>query len=264
MKKEKLENRGRPITCRYCGNEFRIQKENKVAWRKKEFPCPKCKTLYCFMTETEKQLQIIQAKYRNNNNDIKYLKEMHTILLSYAESIIKKHYINRINDKELLPLYAQSAVSLLIESDFVKKKDFYIETSFGRRLQQKCIQAIDSDKESYEKCLPDDSLDYEFEKDGHKVIHEDKSKSILDQIEEQEEKIYLCKKISQMIFEVEEFTDSPFENYIRLLNIYNYLEGGEIAIDNFFKIYGRYGKYKTVQSLNMIKDELRQNLVLTN
>jgi len=213
------------------------------------------------MTDTEKELQIIQAKYRETN-DIKYLREMHAILLSYAESIIKKHYINKINDKELLPIYAQSAVSLLIESDFVKKKDFYIDTSFGKRLQQKCIQAIDSDKESYERGLPDDSLDYKFELDGHQALYEDNKKSIIDVIEENEEKISLCEKICNMIFEVREYTDSPYENYVRLLNVYNYLENGEIAVDNFFKVYGRYGKYKTMQTLNMVKNELKQSLIL--
>ncbi len=263
MNDNKADNRGRPITCRFCGYKFSISNsEKRTKWRLKQYPCPSCKTTYCFMTETEKKLQIIQAQYRANDNDLKYLKLMHKILLPYAESIIKGHYINKINDKSLLPLYAESAVSLLIESDFVKKKDFYIETSFGKRLQQKCIQAIDSDKESYERGLQDDSLDYEFESDGHQALHEDKKKSVIELIELEEEKQYLCQKICNTIFEIEEFCDSPHENYIRLLNILNYLEGGEIAIDRFFEIYGRYGKWKTEGSLNVIKAELKEILFL--
>jgi hypothetical protein len=260
---EKEDTRGRPITCRFCGNKFTMNgDEKRKKWRLKEYPCPDCKTLYCFMTETEKQLQIIQAQYRENNNDIKYLKEMHKILLGYAENIIKKYYINKIEDKSLLPLYAKSAVSLLIESDFVKKKDFYIDTSFGKRLKQKCIQAIDGDKESYERGLQDDSLDYEFEKDGHSITYEDKSKSVIDSIEQEEEKLFLCKRICSLLFEMENYCESPYENYIRLLNVYNYLEGGEIAIDRFFELYGRYGKMKTIESLNIVKEELKEILSL--
>ncbi len=255
--KRKIENRGRPITCKYCDHKFKvIGKIRRKRWFDKKFPCPKCKILYCFLTETEKNLQTVQEKYKSTK-DRKYLDEICIILLPYAESIIKKHYINLINDKSLLKYYAESAVSLLIESDFLKRENF-IEISFGSRLQKKCIQAIMGVKESIERHSPDDSFDYMLE-DGHTVVYEDTKKSLLESIEYDEEKFLLCKNICSILFKLEEFCESRRENYVRLLNIYNYLEGGEQAIDRFFEIYGRYGKYKTMQSLNILKNELQKS-----
>ena len=260
MKKE--EKRGRPIECRYCGAKFKIiNKEERKQWIENLFPCPSCNILYSYMTEIEKQLQIIQAKFKNNNKDEKYLKEMFDVLVVYAESIIKKHYINEIYDKSLLSTYAKSAASLLIESDFYKKENFSINSSFGSRLQKKCIQALRSKKESYERISIDDSLDYIFQ-DGNYIEHEDKSTNEFIKIEQQEEKILLLQKICKMIFEFENYCESQFENYVRLINILNYLRGGERAIDNFFEVYGRYGKYKTLQSLSMIKKEINERNIL--
>ena len=252
--------RGKFITCKYCGKKFKISKNKKNKWEQEKFPCPHCKIDYSVFPETERKLQHIQNKYRISRDE-KYLKEMHSILISYAESLIKKHYINLINDKSLLSYYAHSAVSLLIEADYLRKKDFYIDISFGSRLIQKCLQAIQSPKESIERPLEEDSLDYLFE-DGHKVNYEDNSRTELDFILEEEEKFILLKKLCELTFQMEEFCDDNRENYIRLLNIDNYLHYGEKALDDFFEIYGRYGKYKTLQSLNIIKTELQKILLL--
>lgn len=257
MKNQKEETRGRPITCRYCGKKFKLTSESKrQKWVKSKFPCPHCKTTYSFLTETEKKLQIIQEKYKENKDE-KYINEMHDILVSYAASIIKKHYINLIQDKDLLIYYAESATSLLIESDFLKKEDFYIEVSFGSRLRKKCLQAIMSVKESVERGLPDDSLDFILQ-DGNTVEHEDKKVNVIDNIEKEEEKYLLCQKLCSLIYEMEEHCESNFENYVRLINVLNFLKGGEVAIDKFFQSFGRYGKLKTMQTLDIIKRELKR------
>lgn len=254
MKKE--EKRGRPITCRYCGHKFKISNSKRQRWVKLEFICPKCKTNFCFLTAIEKDLQILQTQYKRKKEE-KYLNQIFRLLTIYAESIIKRYFINHIRDKSLLNYYAQSAASLLIESDYYKKTDFFIEISFGSRLIDKCKQAILSAKESPEQFIDADSLDFLFE-DGHVVSYEDKSKSFLDSIEEDEEKFILCQRVCDLMFGMEDFCISPRENYIRLLNIYNYLEGGERAIDNFFKVYGRFGKFITMDSLKLLRSELQK------
>lgn len=261
MSKRKEEHRGRPITCRYCGHKFKVNdKEKRQKWIDSSFPCPSCHTPYCFLTETEKDLQIIQEKYKKSGKDHKYIDEMHKILVPYAENIIKKYYINLFQDKSLLNYYAESAVSLLIESDFFKKEDFYIDTSFGSRLIKKCLQAIRGKKESLEANNEEDSLDWVFD-DNHSVtsMYADKSKSLLESVEEQEEKVLLCEKICSLLFELgSDLTQR--EDYIRLINIYNYLEGGERAVDKFFdpEVYGRYGKWETVESLKIVRNEIEK------
>jgi hypothetical protein len=252
----KDEKRGRPIECRYCGHKFKItNKEKRRQWIDDQFPCPFCNELYCYMIKIEKDLQIIQRKFKQSGRDEKYLKEIYDLLVIYAEGMIKGRYINEIQDKSLLPIYARSAASLLVESDFYKKKDFYIDSSFGSRLQKKCMQALRSKKESYERTTIDDSLDYVLQ-DGHTVEYEDETENEISKVEQKEEKILLLQRICQILFGIEEKCESSFENYIRLLNVYNYLEGGEQAIDKFFEIYGRYGKYKTMESLTIIRKEI--------
>jgi len=252
------ENRGKPIECKYCKKKFKINsKEKRKEWADKKFLCPHCNIDYCVFPETERTLQHIQNKYRENREH-KYLKQIIEILTSYAESLIKKHYINLIKDKSLLSYYASSAVSLLIEADYLKKKNFYIEVSFGSRLRQKCLQAIAGAKESLERTLPEDSLDYMFD-DGNFVEHADTSKTLIESVEAEEEKTLLLQRLCDIIFEIGLECESDRENYIRLLNVYNYLRSGEKAIDDFFGLYGRYGKEKVLQTLNILKCELQKN-----
>jgi hypothetical protein len=246
-----MENRGKPITCKYCDHKFKVNTKNKrKKWKESKYQCPKCDITYCILKPTERQLRMIQDKYDVSKKE-KYINEMYPILISYAESLIKKYYINRIKFTSQLTYYAENAVSLFLE-EYCKDVNFSIDISFGEFLRLKCAQAIFGKPEHD---TPGESLDFTHQ-DGHAATYEDTRKTMLDSVQDHEEKYLLCKNLCHLIFELEEECYSKEENYIRLLNVDSYLDKGENVVDDFFRLYGRNGKYITKQTINFLRTKL--------
>ena len=244
--------RGKPITCKYCKHEFRFELlSQREEWKLKNYPCPICAIDLCILPPTERELRHLQVIYLQTRLN-KDLVPMITVLKSYCASLIKKSFSNKIQEPGKLEYYVHTAVTFLVE-DYLAKPHFNIQTSFGGYLIHKIRQAIWGTKE-YD--IDAESIDFEYE-EGGQVQYADNKKSIIDLIEQQHDKKQLVHYLSELIFGVEDFCLSRAENYIRLLNVANHLDAGEQSTDKFFKCYDKTGKLKYIQTMEIIRNELK-------
>jgi hypothetical protein len=251
-----FETRGRAIECKKCSGKYKIvnpiEKEN---WQNNKMPCPHCGELYSPLPDTERQLRCLQDSFFNSNRNEKYITEITKILFSYCRSLILKYFSNKLTHTGQLEYYTTSAVSYFIE-EYYAHDTFKIKVSFANYLYGKISQAIFG-KQEY-KAAPE-SLDYVLQ-DGHTVAYEDPTSNFAEKIQNLEDHLYLYNYVTKLIDEMKMFCSSPLENYIRLINVYNFLEDGEKAVDNFFSCYDRLGKYQTLKTLEILKKEIQRSL----
>lgn len=249
---------GRPTLCKYCGHQF--HKINLFTWEKYNHTCPSCGEIWCDKPETERMLMIIQDEYlhkRDIDKNIrladKALKELVLLLYSYCPSIIKKSFSNMIQEPGKLEEYTEWAVSKLTE-EYLKRPDFKVQGSFKGMLFPKIQEAIWGKQEH---ACAQESLDFEFD-DGHTISYGDEKKTIMDYMRERHSKEQLVSNLCDLIFGVSEYCTQE-EDYIRLLMVRNYIIGGEKFTDKFFAQYqNKTGKLKFLQTLDIVKEELRK------
>lgn len=268
--------------CYKCGHRFYKEAKEKSDWVKNKMPCPLCGTVFASLPKTERKLMLLQIEYYNKNRDPKILGEIYTILSEYAGSFIKKYYLSALDRSNALEYYSNIAASYIIE-EYLKDSDFYIFASFGGFLSLKIKQALYN---KYEKLQDDISLNWEFE-DNHNEnnqFHEDTGLSILDRIEQQENKRNLCNYLTNFIFSIEDYCSSEAEDYIRILAVDLNLKNGEKSADKLFQdisykrnknfeieytangdkqvakygSYGKFGKEIYLKTLSLLKTELRK------
>ena len=267
-----METRGKYITCQNCNYQFKFYTpEEKEEWKQNDYACPLCNEIYCNKPKTERKLFYFQKRYLeeiDNKEKEEIFTRMIEIMLYYCKSLLLKFYSQYIYSTENLEYYAHNAVSFVVE-EFLNRKSYKAYYSFAGILKDKIKQALFRKEE---KQIPGESINYEFE-DGHKSeqIYQDTKKSIIDYIEEQENKIDLCKYIFSLIIGVEKYCDN-YVDYKRILAIRNYLISGENYADTLFKdniydengnivqekTYGRLGKDKYLQTLDLMKKELQK------
>jgi Zn-finger nucleic acid-binding protein len=252
-------NQGRPTTCRYCGHAFHVK--DHVTWEEEKHPCPSCAEIWSDKPETERMLMILQDEYlevrpSNQKKADKILSEMFKLMFSYCESLFKKNFSNAIQQPGKLEEVTQWAVSRLTE-EFLKRPDFKVNGSFKGMLFPKMQEALYGKQEKpTPKGVYQESLDFEFE-DGHAVIYEDHKKSIADSMRQRHDKEFLVNNICDLIFGIKDYCTAE-EDFIRLLNIRNYIIGGEKYTDAFFNLYDKTGKEKFLDTLTILKQDLKQ------
>lgn len=256
----KIEFRGRFKTCKICGYEFKIFGiENRMKWEENKYICPNCKGLYCDKPKTERDLMILQDNYLLSRSE-EYLLEIIDILTSYTQSIIKKYFSKSIDKHNTLEIITHKTVSLLVEG-YLSKENYKVWGSFKGMIVPKVKQAL---WEKKEHDIDADSLDFEFE-DGTSVSYADCKKTEIESLQELDHKKDLANKLSYLTFKISDYCSSEYEDYIRLLNVMNYLEGGETYPELFFKMSNdRTGKLKYMQTLELIRKTLLQMEVENN
>lgn len=242
--------RGRYITCKICGHKFRFETdEQRLQWQANMLQCPSCKDLYCTLPKTERELHLLQNQFLKNRSE-KCLNEMYHLLVPYTKSIILKTYRHVMQHPEDLQYFAENAVSYLIE-EYYAKPNYKVELSFGGLLIFKIKQAIYGKMESEIDAI---SINYEFT-DEHEVQYEDPVK-YFDEIENTIDKTYLLNNLCRLIFGIEDYVDSNYENYIRELAMSLHLRKGEKYVDRFFQKFGREGKIAYLYTLKVLRKEL--------
>jgi len=245
------------IKCKNCSSELIFLSKiryNEWVSDKEKMQCFFCNSLYCCLPTTEQQLRILQDKFLEEGREEKYIIQLTKILMDYCGSLIKKYFSHIPIVPKRFSYYRDIAVSFTVEN-YYSKPDFKITTSFGSFLILKICQAIYG-KQEYSS--GDETLDYVLP-DGHLAVYEDTKSNYLQSVEDQEHLINLYQQIIQIIDQTSEYCSSPVENYIRLLNINNFLEKGENSINNFFENYSEFSKYSIVKSLEILKNFLKNN-----
>jgi len=252
MEEELESKRGKPLTCKYCKKEFRFElKSERQVWIESVYQCPNCNIDYCILPPTERDLRHLQAAYLKSRTN-KDLIAMVKILHSYCGSLIKKSFSNKIQEPGKLEYYVHHAVTFLIE-DYLSKPNFSIQTSFGGFLIHKIRQAIFGKPEHD---MDADSMDFMFD-DGNQVQYSDHKDCVIDSLHKRTEKEHIAKKLSELIYRIEDYCSSREENYIRLLNVHNHLYAGENNPDKFFNCYDKTGKMKYIESMELLRKELQ-------
>lgn len=256
---KEFETRGRPINCKKCQQTFKIiNPSEKEIWQQNKMICPHCGESYCPLPDTERQLRRLQDSFLESKKEEKYMTAMVKILLPYCRSLILKYFSNKLTYSGQLEYYNMAAVSYFVE-EYYAHENFFISVSFANYLYGKIQQAIFG-RQEYKAAGPNsESLDYMFQ-DGHFVAYEDDRSNFTDEISNEEDHQHIYNHVTKIVKEMGMFCNSALENYIRLINIYNFLEDGEKAIDNFFDYYPRLGKYQTLKTLEVIKSELKRSL----
>ena len=267
-----METRGKYITCQNCGHQFKFYSfKKKEEWKKNDYACPICKEVYCNKPKTERKLFYFQKRYleeTSKKDKEEIFTRMIEIMINYCKSLLLKFYSQYIHSTKDLEYYAHNAVSFVVE-EFLSKKNYKAHYSFAGILKDKIKQALFRKEE---KQIPGESINYEFD-DGHdaEYTYIDRKKTVIDCIEDQENKIDLCKYIFSLIIGVEKYCDK-YIDYKRILAVRNYLIAGENYADMVFKdnvydengeilqnkVYGRLGKDKFLRTLDLVKKELQK------
>lgn len=254
--KEKIESRGKPITCRYCGKTFKIiDKNQKQLWIENKYVCVHCKEEWCILPKTERDLKYAQEKYLFSKSETDMV-NMLRIMYPYIQSLIKKNYAKALKFYGALDYYSNEVTTIMVE-EYLGKEDFKLDISFGGFLIHKIRQAIYNPKQFIDQHV---SLDYEFE-DGNN-LHEmiaDTKLDILQKIEQKEHEESLHKKIVGIIDGITKYHDNDYEDYIRIVSLYCYLSKGELAFDKIFQAFGRKGKEISEKTLNILRQELKKD-----
>lgn len=252
---QKVETRGRLTKCKICGHTFKILgEENRKIWLRENYVCPECNESYCILPETERQLRRLQDEYLVDRNE-KVLIKMINIMSSYCRSLILKYFSNKITFEGQLEYYTNNVLSYTTEK-ILTKLDFKIYSSFAGYLMCEIRRSIFGKQEHL---IDGESLDYMFV-DGHYVYHEDTRPQLIETIEKEEERFATCTEYVSLIFDLEKACSDKVENYIRLLNVSLFLDGGEKAINRFFTYYDKKEKYITLKTLEVLKQELFSKL----
>ncbi len=251
IQEDSIEKRGRLITCKYCKEKFQFYDEDeKSNWKKSKYPCPICGEIYCILPPTEKELRLLQEDYSKTKSK-KTFNQMIRLFYSYTESLIKKHFSNRLTFEDALEYYTHNSVTKFVEY-YLKNEDFTVDISFAGLLMHKIKETIFNKQEKPSAPV---SLDFEFE-DGNTVEYEDTKKSELDRIEEDENKKALCKYLCELMFGIKKYCPDNHTNYIRTIAVTSYIEKGSKYFDKLFQLYGSEGKLITLRSLDILRDAL--------
>jgi len=245
--------RGKPIICKNCKEKITFHSpEEKLVWQKSRLPCPHCDTLYAPLPRTERSLMILQDRFFEGNYPSMYLSKIYEVLCSYAQSLIKKKFRKYVRDE--MEDCAHKASAYVIEEYCKPRKNgrpFRIKKSFASYLELKIKQAIWG-KEEHD--FDDLSINFTYENNRSFDIGDEREETdfTIDQIDN-EEKLNALKFI---LTYPEKYSNSPGEDFSRVLSLYQYLKYGTTNSDMFFRHYHRKGKYLFLQTLRILKKEL--------
>ena len=253
-----IENRGKPMVCKYCKFSFKIPDiEAKKLWQNNNCICPKCGEVWCTLPPTERKLKYLQVDYLDNRCE-ETIAPFIQLLDIYTQSLIKKNYKVYLTWEGSLEYYSYHSVVAFIE-EYLKREDFKVDVSFGGYLIWKIKQAVFNPLDLDPGHV---SLDYEFE-DGnnlHGMIACEVDTLSKIEIAEDTKKLYT--KIVDIIEGVSEYCKDPYEDYIRTIAIYLNFKSGENAFDALFQAFGREGRMKSLDTLEILRRELESSAEL--
>ena len=241
---------GRPIKCKYCAHQFRLSKRQKVEWKKNNYPCPSCQIDLCCLPDSERSLMKLQSHYFATGRESKVLGQMYDILKPYASSLIKKKHTYITDPNELMQAAHLSAWYLL--EHYYNDQNFRINISFGAYLKHTIKQAI-FDREEKKTV----SLDIENE-DSKKIFELASDKDVIKEVELKSDHIKLATYMRDFIFAMSDYSNSPFEEYQRLLGLRIFFTLGERNADRFYQRFDRVGKPVFDTTLVVMRDELHK------
>lgn len=246
----------KPKTCKSCGHEFFIDDQYYSNWKNFLMPCPKCSETFCVMKPlAERDLQRLQYRYKGCTSEklkTYFYNQMYTLLIEYTKSLILKHYSNLIDSSETLDEKASDAVHFLLE-EYLKNISFNFDISFGGFLIDKIRQVMFSKKYHNAGTY---SLNYKFS-DDNEVEWED-TKDYLHDIEKKQDTGLTVSYLINLIINYKKECNDRRENVRRLLAVNFFLTHGERKVDNFFRVYGRYGKMRYEETIMLLKHELKR------
>jgi len=235
--------------CKKCKITFTNVNEDKT-----NVICPNCNIQYCNKNDTERFLFMTQDLYIDKQFDKnKFISKIYETLNEYTRSLILKDFRHRLHEAEDLDYYTCQAVHYFLIY-FLEDDNFIVQMSFSGLMYHK-IREVMGEKVN----LPSAELTLNFVfEDDTEVEYEDIKKDFHTQIEEYEDKLTLFKYVKSLIFAVEDLCNDKRENFIRLQSIHHYLKYGEKRVDYLFKNYGRYGKIKYEETLELLHTELKR------
>lgn len=243
--------KGKPITCRYCSFQFRIPKEEKLAWKSEQLQCPSCNQIYCVLPETEIKLKVLQDIFLENRTE-EASTNLYILYKTYNRSLLLKHFTNIVNDPEDIE-YHSHAATCKIFFNYYEKPEFKINTSFAEYAMYKLKESI-----------------------FHKSEHETGSHSIHETDDDGKEKFvvgHYCKVNLETVKNTEatDFIRDIYETLIKdiyshkeiefklLLALNNFLKNGEKGYTKFFQVSGIEGKSRFIRLINRLKTKIVQS-----
>lgn len=245
--------RGRKICCKHCEHKFKFSnRTEKSTWLTDGGICPACKIDMCYLPPSERTLKILQDQFLATGDNA-IMEEMYKILKPYAGTLIRKKYPLHYNSKESqdeLDYHSHCTAWYLIEH-YYKGKNFKITDSFGSYLRFTMMQTV---FDRYHSFAPV-SLNYE-DPESKKVYELPSNKDFIKDIEEKKHSINLIDYISNLLFDIGNYSNSIAEDFNRLVALKIFLQKGEKSVDRFFQLTDRIGKGLYEDSLGILKDEL--------
>lgn len=256
---------GRFIECKICNHKFRHSNDDeRNLWQQNKYVCPNCGQTYCNKPKTEIKLFCLQDKFFESNKDEKYLNDIYRLLMLYSKSLFLKTFRKIVLHPDDLQYYLENAVSIFIE-EFYYAKEKPILISFGGMLILKLKQALYS---KAEKPLKEDSIYFEY-RDGNCDQFEDKI-NYFSSIENEYDSELLVNNLYDLIIQIENYSSTPFENYMRELALNIHLLKGEKYADKLYNVYARIGVHDKVgkiiymYTLDILKNRLNNKCLKNN
>lgn len=261
-----IEKRGKPITCRYCGKQFKIENIiEKKQWETTNCICPFCGEEWCILPKTERNLKYLQQIYLQTRQEKDFVNLLR-LIYKYTGSLIKKKYSAALKFEGALDYYTNEVITIITE-EYLRKPEWEILTSFGGFIILKIRQAIYTDYDKKDKKNKNISLDFKFdddENDLYDLIPSDAKNDLLYKIEEEEDTKFLYNKIEYITEGIVEYCNSYYEDFIRTISFSIYLKKGEKHFDRFFQNFGRDGKLISLKTLDILKNELLKDSLIEN
>lgn len=226
------------VKCWNCKSKFDIL-DNQIFLHSKK-KCPFCYTVFCDKTKTEGLLFTLQDKWKETKN-LYYLNEMAKVMIPYAQSLLKRHFRNRIQLGEGVEYVAEQSVAVTIDP-YLTNPDYSIDDSFGGLLKNFKFKQVWNNKN--EKLLEDISLQWmeeTYEKNTELPSYD--PPSIESEVSIQIIQILkFCMENYISSFLVSQSTPNTFskkEDLAKVVCLYQFLENGEKGLESSLDIFGR-------------------------
>jgi hypothetical protein len=263
--KKLSDRRGKPTTCKICKHQFRFKcKEDREKWESHKHICPKCKEKYCNKPETERVLMILQDDYFQKDRDVSVLDHISRIVISYAESLLKKRYSNYINNDEDVRYFADNAAHYLI-MEFYNNPDYKVWGSWAGALNDKIRQALFCKDEKpldvllYERRKDIDevySINFNLE-DGHELELEDEQYTGIKDVDDYMDKILFHDLLIKLIKGFQKHYSTQEVMFMVQGLVMKFDHDDDEIVNNFFDNFGKTGKWAYIKINELFKDQLK-------
>jgi hypothetical protein len=251
--KENLKFKGKPLTCKACGFQFRlITPEDKYNWQKTNLICPSCGVINCIKPKTERKLNILQLMYLEDRQDQYVHSEFYSLYKSYTRSIILQLFTNVITSPDEIEYHSHNSVSKVF-LQYLSRPDFKINSSFASYVLFKVKESLwhrdehDTAQHSIHETNDDGKEKFVIESecaisDHYKGIIE--SKDLIDS---------LYKFLKSEVYSHKEI------EFKLLLALNSFLKSGERGSNKIFNQFGIEGKTRFNRVLTRLRSKILES-----